>query len=47
MKVRANKVVDSNKPKVPLVDWPFVYWVIAFSTIGFGIASAVVYWKGW
>jgi hypothetical protein len=29
------------------VDMPFIYWFIALSTIMWGIASTVAYWKGW
>ncbi len=50
---QAVELVDSNKPKPKFklypegVDMPFIYWVIASSTILWGIASYIAYLKGW
>ena len=47
------RLVDDNKPSKPWLKWypegvdmPFIYWVIALSTILWGIGCAVSYWMG-
>ncbi len=48
--MQAVELIDNNKPEPvadKVFDLPLVYIIIMVSTVAFGIASAVVYWKGW